>query len=95
MQAVEYLLPMCRASLDAPDMAGETAVHTATRRGAFSVLQHLVAAKANVNVTEPNKGRTALHIAGNEGMDPVYVAAFGFTLGVLPCFHAPRSHSYG
>lgn len=71
---VEYMLQSqwARSALDARDAEGETAVLTATRRGAFSVLKLLVAAKADVNVAEPAKGRTALHIAGLESMDPVY-----------------------
>eukprot|EP00750_Incisomonas_marina_P032867 INCI9392.1.p1 GENE.INCI9392.1~~INCI9392.1.p1 ORF type:complete len:674 (+),score=142.10 INCI9392.1:208-2229(+) len=71
---VEYMLQSkwARSVLDARDAEGETAVLTATRRGAFSVLKLLVTAKADVNVAEPEKGRTPLHIAGLESMDPVY-----------------------
>jgi hypothetical protein len=55
------------------DADGETPVITATRRGAFSALKRLVGAKADINAAERAKGKkTALHIAGEESMDPVY-----------------------
>ena len=72
--AAEYILqqPWGSGAIDARDTAGETAVITATRRATFSVLKLLVAANADVNVAELSKGRTALHIAGFESMDPIY-----------------------
>lgn len=80
---VKRLLPLIKAGIDAVDSDGDTALYSAAYYGQLHIIEYLLDNGADIDFKN-NRGKTALHIAAEDGNGSEKIVALLLARGANP-----------